>query len=616
MKTLIEATTSRISDNGSISSSDRYRKLAPLAILMAMVCVSLLLDAVLPLRALWFHEALLTQLGSWPVLPSQILFPGLAIVAPLPNVHISGAPDITLSWLELPLLLGSFIAVFLVYILALRRLPEQITRRYLIYSTLLLGFIYVLIPVVTSPDLYSYITYARIAVLHHLNPLTTPPGAIHTDPIYSYVAWVNQPSAYGPTWAIITSAMQGIFSLFGLNAILPMVIMLRLFGLLMHLLSTILIWSISGHLVRRNGLVASGQRMRATLAFAWNPLLLLEACVNAHNDATVLFFVLLAIWFLVRNMGTETTGLDNRPSLKAAILAASMLALATCLKLYVVLFAPGLLFFLWMQRPRMIASGRPQRRVRIYPARGRSYGLSTIFNDAVKTSLAATAAYLGIIVALYTPFWQGGSILDVFSVNPAAYRTINSLPEFLAHLYNAVVAQLGFPLAAPIGSPAEHFTHTLSLVLFVLIYCILCWRTRRAPGGISTIHGLVRWMALVWLLYCVIGSPWFWPWYLVTFFGLYAIVEVSSDQTYSILVPSRGTTTSHTWPSMVRMLTFSMLSLYCFTTWGPQHSIVPGLPGYPWSIFSGLWVWVFPLLGIAFMRRPRLSTTQDKYLSP
>ena len=136
MKTLIEATTSRTSVNGSISSSDRYRKLAPLAILMAMVCVSLLLDAILPLRALWFHEALLTQLGSWPALPSQILFPGLAIVAPLPNVHISGPPDITLSWLELPLLLGSFIAVFLVYILALRRLPGQITRRYLIYSTL------------------------------------------------------------------------------------------------------------------------------------------------------------------------------------------------------------------------------------------------------------------------------------------------------------------------------------------------------------------------------------------------------------------------------------------------------------------------------------------------
>lgn len=615
MKTLIEATTSRTSTNGSISSSGMYRKLVPLAILVAIVCASLLMDAALPLRALWFHEALLTQLGSWPVLPSQILFPGFAIIPPLPNVHISGPPDITLSWLELPLLLGTFIAVFLVYILALRRLPEYITRRYLIYSTLLLGFIFILIPVVTSPDLYSYITYARIAVLHHLNPLTTTPDAISTDPIYSYVAWVDQPSAYGPTWAIITSAMQGIFSLFGLNAILPMVIMLRLFGLLMHLLSTILIWSISGHLLRGNGMVAPEQRMRATLAFAWNPLLLLEACVNAHNDATMLFFVLLAVWFLVRNMGTETTLSHGRASLRAAVLSAVMLALATCLKLYVVLFAPGLLFFLWMQRPGATAPGRPQRKVRIYPAPGRLYGLSTIFSDTLKTSLAAVAAYLGIIIALYVPFWQGGGILDVFSVNPAAYRTINSPSEFLAHLYNAIVTQLGFPLGAPVGSPAEHFTHTLSLILFVLIYCMLCWRTLRTPGRISTIPGLVRWMALVWLLYCLIGSPWFWPWYLVTFFGLYAIVEVSSDQTYSILAPTEGTTTFHIWPLMARMLTFSMLSLYSFITWGPQHSIVPGLPGFQWSFFNGLGIWVLPLLGVAFIRWHRLSTTHYKYIS-
>src|SRR5207302_7069741 len=91
-----------------------------------------------------------------------------------------------------------------------------------------------------------------------------------------------------------------------------------LFGLLMHILSTILIWSISAHLLARKGLATPVQRMRATLAFAWNPLLLFEACVNAHNDEAVLFFVLLAIWFLVRHMGTEgargNRGLSDRKS--------------------------------------------------------------------------------------------------------------------------------------------------------------------------------------------------------------------------------------------------------------------------------------------------------------
>jgi hypothetical protein len=401
--------------------------------------------------------------------------------------------------------------------------------------------------------------------------------------------------------------MQGIFSLFGLNFILPMVIMLRLFGLLMHVLSTVLIWSISGHLLTRKGLVTPVQRMRATLAFAWNPLLLLEACVNAHNDATVLFFVLLAIWFLVRHMGTEAARSNRGLSLWSVVFAAAMLAFATSLKLYVVLFAPGLLFFLWMQasnkNERSASEGiasegdhpysfQGDRKGRPYPIR---LGLATsIFRGDTKTSLAAIATYIGIIVALYAPFWQGGAILDVFSVNPATYRSINSLPGFLADLYNAIVAQLGFPLGAAIGSPAENLTHTLSLLLFVLIYCLLCWRIIRASGSISTVSGLIRWMAIVWLLFCLIGSPWFWPWYMVTFFGLYAVIEASSNRPYVFLnwLP---------WPLMVGLLAFSMLSLYCFISWGPQHSFVPGLPGFLWSHFGGLWLWAAPLLGVALV---------------
>ena len=53
---------------------------------------------------------------------------------------------------------------------------------------------------------------------------------------------------------------------------------------------------------------------------------------------------------------------------------------------------------------------------------------------------------------------------------------------------------------------------------------------------------------------------------------------------------------------MVRLLAFSMLSLYCFIAWGPRYSFVPGLPGFLWSYFGGLWVWVVPLLGAVLVR--------------
>jgi hypothetical protein len=559
--------------------SDR-RTIFPFAILLAMGCAVLLLDAILPLRDLWFHEAQLTQLGSWPVLPSLILFPGWPIIPPVPHMLATGHPQVIQSWEKIPLLLGSFVLIFLLYLLALRRLPEheQVSRRYIFISTALLGILYTLIPIVASSDLYSYIAYARIDVIHHMNPLTTLPTAIRTDEIYNYIIWVDQPSAYGPTWAIITSFLQWVFTLFGSEYILPMIIALRILGLAMHLLSTLLVWSISGHLQRLHGTISPTKRLRATLAFAWNPLLLFEACVNAHNDTTLLPLVLLAIWFLVRarhrGQMYRAAGWvgDNAP----LMLAAAMLAIATCLKINVVLLAPGLLFYAWMQEPVI---GRLKRVVLV------------------------TATYSGIIVLLYAPFWQGGAILHVLSVNPATYLSTNSLADFLGHFYNAMAGALGYQIGLPVGSPSERIMHTLSMGIFVTIYALLCWRVIRKPELINTPRGLIRWMAVAWLAYCVFGSPWFWPWYIITFFGLFALIEASRSEDGALLDLVPWPWSTGTLIFFVRLLTFSMLCIYCFFTWGLYHSFVPALPGFEWSYFSGLWTWAFPLIGVIILMK-------------
>jgi len=267
-------------------------KILPFSFFGAMICAVLFLDAVLPLEGLWLHTAILPQVGPWSLLPTHLLFPGWAITSSITSSKPT-PPSVAISWMQLPLLLAAFLLVFLMYLLAVRRLPHYITSfRYILYSTLVLGIISVLFPVVTSPDIYSYITYARIGVLYHLNPLTTLPTAISTDPVYMNVYWNDQPSAYGPTWAAIASVLQWFTLIFGSQSLLPMVLALRLFGLATHLCSTALIWSIAGRLQHLQGRVSPQKRIIATLAFAWNPLLLLEACVNAHNDAAMLLLVL------------------------------------------------------------------------------------------------------------------------------------------------------------------------------------------------------------------------------------------------------------------------------------------------------------------------------------
>ena len=319
-----------------------------------------------------------------------------------------------------------------------------------------------------------------------------------------------------------------------------MVILLRLLGLVAHLVSTVLIWSISGHLQRAIGKESRHARVLVTLAFAWNPLLLFEACVNAHNDTVMLLLLLLGLWFLVR-----------QSSLFSYACVACMLALATCLKVNAALLIPGLLIYLWWQTRHW-------------------------------QKLAVTlCVYLAIVVALYAPFWDSGAILHLLNVNPGTYRNINTLPEFFGQLYNAIAHLFGVPLAPEIGSQPERIAHTMSIVCFALAYVFLCWQALFSRHRLHSLTQLIHWMAITWFLYCLLGAPWFWPWYAVTFFGLFALTQVSISTEWQMTL-SIG----------MGIFAFSLLSVYGFFAWGPYHSFVPFLEGFRWAYLRGIWAWV------------------------
>jgi hypothetical protein len=551
-----------------IKSAAPGQKLFPFIFLAMMVCALLLLEAVLPLEGFWFHTALLTQTGSWALLPTHLLFPGWGVTSSIQSLTPT-PPSVALSWRQIPLLLAAILAVFLVYVFALRRLPQSsIGYRYILYSTFLLGLLCILIPVVTSPDIFSYISYARIGVIYHLNPLTTLPTTISSDPVFVHLYWKNQPSAYGPTWVAISSLLQWLALPLGVQSLLPMVLALRVFGLLTHLCSTLLIWSIVGQLQQRYGRISPQKRLVATLAFAWNPLLLFEACVNAHNDSALLLFILLAIHFL----------LPASHRWRGNILATLMLVLATCLKLNAVLLMPFFFIFIWKQEHRE--------------------------NVPTKLPFAKTftllLAYAGTIILLYAPFWQDGKLLLVFQTNPTTSQNINTLPEFLSHLYISIMAVAGYSPATVNGPPAEGVAHTVSIALFVLLYALLCWQAIVSKQSLKTLPSFVRWLALAWLLYCVCGTPWFWPWYTVMFFGLYALVDATSEEDMPLFGFLRL-------PLATYLLAFSMLSIYCFYAWGPHDSFIPDLPGFQWAYLRGLWVWVIPLFALRWPLAPMLK---------
>jgi hypothetical protein len=528
--------------------------LIPYFFVIAMGCALFLLGAVLPLQGIGSDDALLSHGHAFFLAPTRILFPGQPIRMILPLTIQTWHSTISLSWFQTAIMFCLMLNLFLLYLLALLVLRGKVSLKFILVSTLLLGLLCTLIPVVTSSDVFSYIAYARIGVIYHHNPLTTWPTTFIQDPIATYVYWLNQPSAYGPVWAIITCAMQWGLSFHGPAGILRVMMALRFWGLMMHLGSTYLIWSISGSLLRhRNGL-AEERRLRAVLAFAWNPLLLFEASVNAHVDATLLFVILLAIWVMARR---------EQPSLRAYLLAAFLLALAACIKINVVLLMPALFIYLW----------------KVWKASDRRFW----------RVLAVAGTYGATIVLLYAPFWDKGHVLDVLRFNPATFRNINSLPAVGNRLFDALTFFNYKTLPYNTVSPAEHFTHSASMILFALLYLLLCLLALR-PGRVDTLPKLIGWMAASWLFYCFFGSPWFWPWYLVTFLGLFAVLEALHPRNWLVGIFKM--------PLAVRLLTFSSLALYCFYTWGAIKTALPGYPSFLMSFLSGLWVWAVPLLAI------------------
>jgi hypothetical protein len=528
--------------------------------LLAMFSAFVLFDAIIPLRGL-FNYTLLPPWGRWTYSVTSFLFPDWQLQPGLS----SPKPGFTHGRLAFFLFACVCILLLVLYILAVYRLPAIVSRRYIIYSALFIGLPGIISPMVTSQDIFSYVMYARMGAIYHLNPLTTVPSALPHDMLYGSIYWKNQPSVYGPTWVILTTGLQWILSHMRLGHPLAMIVVLRLLTLGAHLGSSLLIWSISGHLQPNPSYRQLQMRKRAVLAFAWNPLLLVEASINAHNDTFVLFFILIACWLLVR------------PSVRHShVYAIIMLALATAIKINIVLLVPGVILYLWAQR------------------------------QSTRSICKILAVYIGTVIALYAPFWQNGAVLRVFTINPGTNLNVNTLAEFGAVSLSTVVHVFtGHTL-----NRAGQIVHTMSIIIFIFIYATLCLRAIQRPHRLFTPLHLIQFSTLIWFLYCSLGAPWFWPWYTITFFGLFALLEATQEFSWQAQT-FWGTLTL---PLAIRLFTLGVLSLYVFDG-QPLTAFIPGLFPMHWAHLRGLWAWSVPLYLFSLYAWPKRHQWR-RFLSP
>jgi hypothetical protein len=97
--------------------------------------------------------------------------------------------------------------LYVAYVLALAGVGS-LRARWLAGVIVAVHAVLLLSPPLSLTDVFNYIHYGRMGVVHHLNPYVDVPfSSPHTDPAYPYSNWHHLLSPYGPLFTLITYAL-------------------------------------------------------------------------------------------------------------------------------------------------------------------------------------------------------------------------------------------------------------------------------------------------------------------------------------------------------------------------------------------------------------------------
>jgi alpha-1,6-mannosyltransferase len=181
-------------------------------------------------------------------------------------------------------------AGFLAYLGGLAMAPK-LGRRIVWAAIVIFVAGFAVAPVLLSHDVYSYVDYARLGVLHGLDPYVHPPLAAPDDPAFAEVTWIEATSAYGPLFTLATYPL----------AWLPV-------GVAVAVLKGVAALSVLGlaAIVSRLAAWRGVDPLRAAAFVALNPLVLVHVVGGAHNDGLTMLLAMLSVAAILS--GRELSG--------------------------------------------------------------------------------------------------------------------------------------------------------------------------------------------------------------------------------------------------------------------------------------------------------------------
>jgi hypothetical protein len=159
-----------------------------------------------------------------------------------------------------------------------------------------LHLLFLLAPPLLSQDVFSYISYARLDVVHSLNPYSHSPDAVPADAAFPFAGSKDATSVYGPLFTIASypvaklSVPTAFWTLKSVAALAS--------------LGVVALASVCARRLGRDPVFVA-------LAIGLNPLVLVHVVGGAHNDALVMLLVLAAMLAVIAPRRERLAGALN-----------------------------------------------------------------------------------------------------------------------------------------------------------------------------------------------------------------------------------------------------------------------------------------------------------------
>ncbi len=308
-----------------------------------------------------------------------------------------------------------------------------------------------------SSDTFTNIAHGYIGSSLHGNPYVLGPSDIKNTPFGDLIASFlglrlhQGVTPYGPLWTHIeVSIMRLTSDVWTAMTLMKLVIATASMG------SGAVIWFVVGR-------IQPSQQLLGTLLYLWNPVVIIEFAAEGHNDAIMIFFVLLSVLFTIY----------QRP-----IMSFGSLTLSVATKFVPVILFPPQLMYLWRARTN-------SRSLVLHLVGGALFGL-------------------GVLLLLYQPFWVG----------MATFRGLQEQgqPRFVVSTIGAlfwVMSKLNIASAALVAV-------LIADSLFVAYIVFMSWQSDDRERWLESWGNIA-------VMYVLVASPVYWPWYATLPIALLAV---------------------------------------------------------------------------------------------